>query len=95
MIAVLILSAALAAEPAGGAVSTRDGLIREATGWLLNGESLPRDIDERLMRLPPADRIEVLIFLRRSGMLIGPGWTVDRLLAPAKPTGNQARGAQE
>lgn len=80
MIAVFLLSGALAAEPA----PTRDVLMRDATEWLLNGEDLPRDIDERLMRLTPSDRIEVLVFLRRSGMMIGPGWSADRLLAPAK-----------
>ncbi|CAM3237705.1 hypothetical protein SAMN04488021_10597 [Paracoccus aminovorans] len=80
MIAALLLSAALAAEP----LAARDALIRDATEWLLNGEDLPRDIDERLMRLPPADRVEVLVFLRRSGMMLGPGWSADRLLAPAK-----------
>ena len=30
------------------------------------------------------DRIEALVFLRRSGMMIGPAWSADRLLAPAK-----------
>lgn len=35
------------------------------------------------MALPPAERIEVLIFMRRSGMLTGPGWTIDQLLAPS------------
>lgn len=88
MIAALFLSSALAATPAAPA-PTREALIRDATAWLLAGEDLPRDIDERLMRLTPTDRIEVLVFLRRSGMMIGPGWNADRLLAPAKPGGNQ------
>lgn len=86
MIAVFLLSATIAATPAV-AVDTREALIREATGWLLNGDGLPRDIDERLMRLAPADRIEVMVFLRRSGLLVGPGWDADRLLAPAKDKG--------
>lgn len=83
MIAILLLSSALAGAPAGQ-VETRDALIRDATDWLLNGEDLPRDIDERLMRLSPSDRVEALVFLRRSGMMIGPAWSVERLLAPAK-----------
>jgi len=83
VIAILILSSALATVPAGQEPA-RDALIREATEWLLNGEDLPRDLDERLMRLSPSDRIEALVFLRRSGMLIGPAWSAERLLAPAK-----------
>ncbi|RDW12372.1 hypothetical protein [Paracoccus thiocyanatus] len=87
MIALMILSAALAAEPAGQAAPTRDGLIRDATQRLLYGEPLPADIDDQLMRLSPPDRIEVLIFLRRSGMLAGPAWSIERLLEPARPQG--------
>jgi len=87
VIAVLVLSAALAAGPAADAAPTRDGLIRDATERLLYGEPLPADIDDRLMRLSPVDRIEVLIFLRRSGMLSGPGWSIERLLAPARDEG--------
>ena len=84
MIVLLLMSAALAAgAPSGGVPPTRDGLIQEATDLLLSGEELPPDIDLRLMELAPAERIEVLIFLRRSGMLTGPGWTIDRLLAPS------------
>lgn len=83
MIAQLLVSAALAAGGAQDAVPpTRDALIQEATELLLEGLPLPADMDARLMKLSPAERIEVLIFLRRSGMLTGPGWTIDRLLAP-------------
>jgi hypothetical protein len=88
VIAALILSAALA-EAAAGGVPTREGMIRDATDRLLYDEPLPADIDDRLMRLSPSDRIEVLIFLRRSGMLIGPAWSIERLLEPARPQGAQ------
>lgn len=84
MITALLIMTAMTGEPPGPAPLSREALIREATGLLLAGESVPADIDARLMALSPADRIEVLIFLRRSGMLQGPGWTADRLLAPAR-----------
>ncbi|RCW82868.1 hypothetical protein [Paracoccus lutimaris] len=85
MIVHFLVSAALAGGlPQASVPPTRDGLIAEATDLLLNGEPLPPDLDARLMELSPADRIEVLIFLRRSGMLTDPVWTVDRLLAPRK-----------
>lgn len=83
MIVALLISAALAGDAPSTVSTARDALIQEATDHLLNGEPLPADIDARLMALSPADRIEVLIFLRRSGMMAGPGWTADRLLSPA------------
>ncbi|WP_347267343.1 hypothetical protein [Paracoccus sp. (in: a-proteobacteria)] len=83
MIAALLLASALAAAQAGP--ETREALIRDATERLLAGEDLPPDIDARLMRLAPADRIGVLVFLRRAGLLSGPGWPAERLLAPAAP----------
>jgi hypothetical protein len=81
LIAILLFSSTLALS-SDARVETRDDLIHDATERMLNGEELSRDIDERLMHLAPADRIEVLIFLRRSGMLSGPSWSADRLLAP-------------
>ncbi len=91
MILALFLSGALAsaalaqpaaAPPPGGPA---ESMIAEATDWLLNGEELPADTDARLRRLEPAERVRVLVFLRRSGMFSGPDWTIDRLLAPADP----------
>lgn len=82
IVRLLMATALIGGAFPGNAASTRGDLMKEATDLLLSGEALPADIDLRLMELPPADRIEVLIFLRRSGMLTGPGWTVDRLLAP-------------
>jgi len=82
VIAALILSAALASQDQEGAL-TRDSMVSDAKDRLLHGEPLPSDLDERLMRLNPSDRIEVLIFLRRSGLLSGPAWPADRLLAPS------------
>ena len=89
MIGLFLLSAALAAGTPQVGQPTRGGLIAEATDLLLNGEPLPSDLDSRLMQLSPADRIEVLVFLRRSGLLTGPGWTIDRLLAPQNDGGTK------
>ena len=84
MIVQLLISAALAGgAPPSSVAPTRDGLIQEVTDLLLSGEALPPDMELRLMALLPAERIEVLIFMRRSGMLTGPGWTIDQLLAPS------------
>ncbi|UXU75887.1 MULTISPECIES: hypothetical protein [unclassified Paracoccus (in: a-proteobacteria)] len=85
MILALVLSSALVADAASPPPSdTGEVLIREATELLLAGGELPRDLDERLLRLEPAERIRVLVFLRRAGLLVGPAWPAERLLAPAK-----------
>lgn len=69
------------------AASPRDDFLREATAWLLNGDAMPSDIDHRLMQLEPSDRVEALVFLRRSGLLTTQAWPVDRMLAPAVKSG--------
>lgn len=65
------------------AATPRDDLLHEATAWLLNGDALPPDIDDRLMQLEPGERVEVLVFLRRSGLLTTPVWSAEHMLAPA------------
>lgn len=86
MIAGLLASMVMAAAAAPAVPATQDDpaaiLIEDARSRLLNGDPLPVDIDTSLRRLPPAQRLRVLVFLRRSGMLETPGWTVEQLLAP-------------
>lgn len=84
MILGLFLSVALVAASNVPPGQSADQMIAEATDWLLNGEALPPDVNLRLKRLAPMDRARVLVFLRRSGMMTGPEWTVDDLLAPAE-----------
>lgn len=98
MSAALANADAAAAAVAGAAESPRsavadgpvspasdgDALIAQATQWLLEGKDLPVDINLRLARLPPAERVRVLVFLRRSGLFTGPDWPIDKLLAPAE-----------
>lgn len=82
MILALLVSAAMSTADTAVPVDA-DALIAQATEWLLAGEDLPVDMDLRLRRLPPDQRIRVLVFLRRSGMFTGPEWPIDKLLAPA------------
>lgn len=49
---------------------------------LLEGESLPTDYRQELMAMSPAERIEAIIFLRRSGLLTDQTWQIGDLLAP-------------
>lgn len=59
----------------------------EITAELLEGGALPADYRRQLMAMPPAERIEAIIFLRRAGLLTGRAWQITDLLSPAaKPT---------
>lgn len=84
MILGMIFSVALAgSDMTASAPQTSEALIAQATDWLLNGESLPPDMDRRLQSLPPGERMRVLVFLRRSGMFTGADWSIEKILAPA------------
>ncbi|MBD9526600.1 hypothetical protein [Paracoccus sp. PAR01] len=86
MIAALTLAAIIAATDAAAGLSVQQdsatALIADARGWLLSGEPLPKDMALRLQRLDPAARITVLVFLRRSGLMTGPGWSAEQILSP-------------
>lgn len=58
----------------------KGAIIKEMTERLLDGQVAPANIESRLMQLDLADRIEVVIFLRRAGLLSGRSLSVDRLL---------------
>lgn len=51
---------------------------------LLEGGSLPADYRLELLEMPAAERIEAIIFLRRSGLLTGQSWRADDLLRSPK-----------
>lgn len=55
----------------------------EAAGWLLAGERLPPDYRVRLLRMRPADRLQVIVFLRRAGLLSDAAWSLADILKPA------------
>ncbi|WCR11212.1 hypothetical protein JHW45_02045 [Paracoccus stylophorae] len=54
-----------------------------AATWLLEGESLPPDYRVQLMRMPPAHRLQAIVFLRRAGLLRADPWTLEDILKPA------------
>lgn len=73
------------------APSPKDAIIRDALDRLLDGVALAAETEQRIKELPPAERLEVLIVLRRSGMLTGPTWPAERLLGPSV----EVRGARD
>lgn len=77
---VLSLAFVLAVQ---GADLSPEAFNVEASDWLLAGEGLPVDWRYRLKMMEPADRLLALIFLRRSGLLVGQGWAVEDILTPA------------
>lgn len=52
---------------------------------LLAGRGIVPDWRDQLVAMPPADRLEALIFLRRSGLLQSPAWPIEAVLAPPAP----------
>ena len=61
-------------------------LAEEATGWLLDGKTLPPDYRPRLLSMPPEARLQALIFLRRAGLLTAEAWPLTDILNPAEDT---------
>ena len=82
MSAVLAIMALLAGQGTAQAQGS-EGFAADATEWLLDGRALPDDWKLQLQAMEPAERLQSLIFLRRSGLLTTQVWTVDDLLAPA------------
>lgn len=72
------------AAPADGALS---GFLDRARAWLLSGEGPPRDLRLRLQALGPGDRLTAIAWLRRAGLVEGPAFAPDFILAPAADRG--------
>lgn len=81
MVMVIALSGSAPADPA--LLPDAAALADEATGWLLEGESLPADHRARLMAMSPEARLQALVFLRRAGLLTSEPWTLSDILDPA------------
>ncbi|TBN48995.1 hypothetical protein EYF88_12860 [Paracoccus sediminis] len=85
MVGTLILAVGLSATAAADLplLPEAAALAADATGWLLEGKSLPPDYRVRLMAMPPEARLQALIFLRRSGLLTSDAWALPDILDPA------------
>lgn len=85
--ALTILAAVLTSEATVSAAAQNDraeAIIADARDRMLAGDALPPDLEMSLRALPPAERLRVIAFLRRAGLLTGPGRSADWLLAPAQ-----------
>lgn len=80
LLSALILSLSL--QQASGADLA--AFQRQAERTLLSGERLPPDYRQQLLAMPPEDRIEAIIFLRRIGLLTGKSWRIDDMLRPVQ-----------
>ncbi len=80
-LALLFMLGLLATGAASAEQGEKDIFIAAMTDRLLDGRGLPADVEAQVMRLSPPERFEAVIFLRRSGLLVGAPWSVDRLLA--------------
>lgn len=87
---MMVIQALLAVVAAAG-IETADmapnvaAFAEQASGWLLEGRSLPGDYRLQLLHMPPDERLQAIIFLRRSGLLTAAPWTLDELLRPEIP----------
>jgi hypothetical protein len=83
--AITVLIVALTSDPATELVQPDPvaSFVEDASGWLLEGRSLPRDYRLRLLAMSPADRIRAITYLRRTGLLTGAPWPVPDLLRPS------------
>lgn len=81
--ATAVLLTVLALEGAAAPADPAARIIADASAQLLEGRELPRDMRLRLLALEPSDRIRVIAFLRRVGLLKGAAWPVSDLLLPA------------
>lgn len=82
MMIPLLVAGIAQAEP----LFSKEDIISDAMERLLDGQDLPAETERRIRALPAHERLEVLIVLRRSGMLTGPIWPVDRILSPTEQT---------
>lgn len=82
-LAALLLLTALAMEGAAAPADPAGLLIAEASVLLLEGRDLPRDMRLRLLALEPGDRLRVIAYLRRVGLMKGAAWPATDLLLPA------------
>ena len=88
--ALVILLTTLAAEEAAAPSEAAEDVMKAASALLLEGGSLPRDMRLRLLALEPADRIQVIAYLRRIGLMKGAAWPASDLLLPvADPGGTE------
>lgn len=63
--------------------------IDDATNRLIAGDELPRDYPVSLKSLPPADRLLVIVHLRRMGFLTTVEMPIDWVMDPAVPPSAQ------
>ncbi|TRW95510.1 hypothetical protein FNJ84_16150 [Paracoccus sp. M683] len=81
----MLLSAILLAWPLQQAVAPElYSFQQDAMARLLAGDALAPDYRQQLQGMPPSERVEAIIFLRRAGLLTGKSWRVDDLLRPAR-----------
>ncbi|MDB6178749.1 hypothetical protein PAF17_14725 [Paracoccus sp. Z330] len=83
---MLVLAFMLAVSAAGASAEMptpqMSAFERDATNWLLEGRDLPPDYRLRLLEMGPSERLQILVFLRRSGLLTGDSWSLDDILRP-------------
>lgn len=92
MVMTAIVVALLGSQAVEGAALTTDPFVQQAEQWLLNGQRLPVDYRVQLLAMPPEQRAQTLVYLRRIGLLVDRPWSVEDILRPAstlQPEGSE------
>lgn len=84
LLSALLTSAVVAAADNVALSPEVQAFSRETTEWVLAGQELPSDYQSRLRMMNPADRLQAIIILRRSGLLETDTWPLDDLLSKAE-----------
>lgn len=67
------------------------GFRDKASEWVLAGEDLPANYRTQLYEMSSEDRLQAIVFLRRSGLLRGDIWTLEDVLRETDETGGAHR----
>lgn len=83
MIVPALLTVAVATSGTGAPAPTElEAFTSDASAMLLEGRELPADYRHRLRAMSPGDRLQAIVFLRRSGLLSGDLWSLEDILRP-------------
>ncbi|WBU53136.1 hypothetical protein [Paracoccus sp. SCSIO 75233] len=91
ILAAILSSALVSVEPA----EDLDTIKSEVNRLVLAGASIPPDFLLRVQRLDdPADRMDAVVYLRRSGLMTGPAVSLDRYVLDT-PAFKDPSGSEE
>ena len=93
IVPALLIVAVSSADAGASATPNFDSFTADMSAMILDGRDLAPDYRHLLMEMSPTDRLQAIIFLRRSGLLKGGIWSMEDVLRP--PVNQASDGAGE